>query len=939
MGVISGKNIVSDNVKIWYDAADPKCYPGTGSSVFDLSPNNNTGTLINVTYNTLNGGSFYNSGTVSSPQISLIAGNSNDVGNNMSMEAWVKFDYLDYTGSSGYLYSIYRKGNPDQSTPNAGIYFAYDNRLNRSSFTYICFGNTAGGFSGGGNNFSGTQYNQTFSTSVWNHIAVTINNNSGSLFINGVKKGVSKTFSNLQVSTASGAANAALVGADGTTKSFFSVASFKLYNRALSDTEISNNYNAVVSRFTPIQTLITPTINTNTLVTNNLQFLFDASDIKSFANTASIVWNDLITGGITASLENGVGWSASNSGGLTFDGTFSRVSIPNNTLTQFATASTWSVSIAFSTGPTQSQAFPSIFGKGNSGAAGSGILLFLTRSGSKDTFVFKASNVNDLFIQKNIGTNNIVTITYDNTFLRLYVNGKYYRVSSAYLQPTVETTSPIYIGFNDTYCNMTAYTFAKWNRNLSSLEVLQNHNAIRNRLFLPTMLNEVNSMYIDRVTTAAGTFETNNYLDTISALDSKNLLVDATWLLVPHSYKSGIIYSQFPNYGSNGDLTYTRSSSATRLNVNGVIETISSSIPTIDYTLGAPCLMLEPQRRNLITYSEQFDNAAWNLTRLNAFGSGSIANYSVAPDGNLTADLIQQQTGITTYGGVSEAFTLNSGVNYVLSTFAKKVDNDYIALIDFFGPSTRRTWFNISNGSIGTLDSGHTASIQSYNNGWYRCIISFTVSATSSAGININHADGNGTLTAPSNSRTLLWGAQLEDNGSGGSVYYPTSYIPTTSVAVTRGASLFQLDNLITKGITGTYSGTWFIDFRNNITTSRDNAVVGTLIRNSASDNTGISLRKGPDNTKKFSIEKCTDGVNFNAVYYTTATASKLAVTWNGTYLNIFENGTKVVSNNPFTYSTMQQFYHTSQDITKNIAQMAFFDSALTDASCISLTS
>jgi hypothetical protein len=80
----------------------------------------------------------------------------------MAAEVWVKFNGLDYTTNSGSLMAIFFKGNTDSLSPHNGIWFMYDNRANRSSFSYTCFGNTAGGFSGGGNNFGGSDYSQVF---------------------------------------------------------------------------------------------------------------------------------------------------------------------------------------------------------------------------------------------------------------------------------------------------------------------------------------------------------------------------------------------------------------------------------------------------------------------------------------------------------------------------------------------------------------------------------------------------------------------------------------------------------------------------------------------------------------------------------------------------------------------------------------------------------
>jgi hypothetical protein len=74
------------------------------------------------------------------------------------------------------------KGSPDTApgTPSTGFWFGYDNRNNKNSFAYTCFGNSAGGWSGGNNNFNG--YNYTFNTNTWYHLAITISTMKASLY-------------------------------------------------------------------------------------------------------------------------------------------------------------------------------------------------------------------------------------------------------------------------------------------------------------------------------------------------------------------------------------------------------------------------------------------------------------------------------------------------------------------------------------------------------------------------------------------------------------------------------------------------------------------------------------------------------------------------------------------------------------------------------------
>ena len=130
------------------------------------------------------------------------AGNSQvlNITNAITVSAWVKFNRLDYTGNTGALLGIAGKGHPDAVAPNGGWWFSYDNRNNGQRFVYTCFGNSAGGYSGGGNNFGAASYNYIFSTGTFYHIAFTVTQTEAKLYINGAQHGPAKTLVNLNLS-------------------------------------------------------------------------------------------------------------------------------------------------------------------------------------------------------------------------------------------------------------------------------------------------------------------------------------------------------------------------------------------------------------------------------------------------------------------------------------------------------------------------------------------------------------------------------------------------------------------------------------------------------------------------------------------------------------------------------------------------------------------
>jgi hypothetical protein len=125
-------------------------------------------------------------------------GLSLDITEEITVMAWVRFNAVDYKNGAGGLFTIAAKGYPDALVPHAGWWFSHDNRNNGQGFNYTCFGNVNGGWAGGGNNLSGRNFQ--FTKGEWYHIAITVGESIGKMYVNGTQLGADKPFANLALS-------------------------------------------------------------------------------------------------------------------------------------------------------------------------------------------------------------------------------------------------------------------------------------------------------------------------------------------------------------------------------------------------------------------------------------------------------------------------------------------------------------------------------------------------------------------------------------------------------------------------------------------------------------------------------------------------------------------------------------------------------------------
>lgn len=375
-----------------------------------------------------------------------------------------------------------------------------------------------------------------------------------------------------------------------------------------------------------------------------------------------------------------------------------------------------------------------------------------------------------------------------------------------------------------------------------------------------------------------------------------SLFDSASLCITPNGVKEGKLYSIKPTDGS-GNLSVTRATTATRVNSSGLIESVATNVPRLDYTNGScPSILVEPQRTNLATFSEQFNDASWTKS-----SSTITANTSIAPTGNATADTLTITSGGYLLKQVL-GYSAVSGQSITISIFAKNQTTDFL----IFGGAT-----------AAGID---VYTIQDYGNGWYRHTRTrtFTTTATTTIQFAINQIGTH-----------IIWGAQLEAGS------YATSYIPTVASSVTRNADVISKTGI--SSLIGQTEGTFLLDVNLN---SRAQftyfALAGTLA--SSQNYLGIIFGSSIIGFESVVSTSLQAGINFSN---SSTGRFKIAVSYKANNYYYYVNGNLIGSDTSGTVPSCNDIslaiYGNAASINYN--NIVLWKTQLTNAELASLTS
>jgi hypothetical protein len=207
-------------------------------------------------------------------------------------------------------------------------------------------------------------------------------------------------------------------------------------------------------------------------------------------------------------------------------------------------------------------------------------------------------------------------------------------------------------------------------------------------------------------------------------------------------------------------------------------------------------------RRNLLTYTEQFDNAVWVKSGLNTTATPPYVNVAVSPDGTQNADFMVEDTANSQHN-VRLSASMATSTAHTYSFYVKAAGRSSLTVNRFNSavvPSFTHTFTLSGSGS----SSG--GAVTAVGNDWYRCSGSFTTVGAGVGGFIILLSDGSSTTyTGDGTSGIYLWGAQLELGSTATNYQAVTSIYDITETGVQTAYGLYYDgvdDFLVTPTIT-----------------------------------------------------------------------------------------------------------------------------------------
>ena len=413
-------------------------------------------------------------------------------------------------------------------------------------------------------------------------------------------------------------------------------------------------------------------------------------------------------------------------------------------------------------------------------------------------------------------------------------------------------------------------------------------------------------------------------------------------ILVPARFKTGKLYTPVATtsgglvLGASGDFNVTRATTATRVNASGLIESVASGIPRLDYfasggVVGCPALLVEPGATNLFSGSADLGSTTYWTRPAGANITGNVSGI-IAPDGTQTATLFQASGTTATNSRLRQTWSRTTTGAHAMSVFVRGFAGVAASGAVVCGVGASELNFAITSGGVVTLTSmtggaaAVTSGIVNYGNGWYRITAVGTAATSGSTQSELYCSPSGGP-------QYYAWGAQIET----GSV--ATSYIPTTTAPITRNADVINLSGAVS-GCVGQTEGVLYMEFQ----ASPSGTASAWFNLSDGTANNWIFIGKESGNARVYL--RANNNVLFsNTSVALTGGVVKAAVAYKTGDFCAFVNGNSVVSGTTaFTFSSSLNSLHTGAQVaqatgeTIRIRAAAIYTTRLTNAQLAALT-
>ena len=202
----------------------------------------------------------------------------------------------------------------------------------------------------------------------------------------------------------------------------------------------------------------------------------------------------------------------------------------------------------------------------------------------------------------------------------------------------------------------------------------------------------------------------------------------------------------------------------------------------------------ETGNTNLCLQSETFESATWARFRLPV-----VANSVPGPNKETTADTLAEDAAVGVNHYIRQVLTITSGVLYTSSVWVKAANRTWVRIL-MSDSASHHVYVNLSSGAQGNTSGTAVWNVEDWGDGWFRISATSTSISTELIFYIIPaEGDNDDVFDGLSQDSIYVWGAQVEASD------YMSSYIPTTTAAVSRAADrlLYKTDDGVLTSIKG----------------------------------------------------------------------------------------------------------------------------------------